>query len=205
MGDIFYADNTDYSGDNNYTNKTIPNCVIPIAVAKDWKENLFPDITEAIENAKDAIFEDYGRRNGKALLNNVFGISGKMTFGVNNMITIKTIDNSKNETDGYALLIGNTFPDLVKKTIINPPATIIYWQDGSKTVAKCSENDVFDPRVGLAMCIVKKLFMNHSTPMNKWFDEQVGDFDNRYLVQKAYEKMMKKNLEDSGWTIREEK
>lgn len=41
----------------------------------------------------------------------------------------------------------------IKDVIFAPPATIIYWSDGSKTVVKCSEKDVFDPEKGLAMAI----------------------------------------------------
>lgn len=39
----------------------------------------------------------------------------------------------------------------IKNVIFAPPATIVYWSDGSKTVVKCSEKDVFDPEKGLAM------------------------------------------------------
>ena len=45
----------------------------------------------------------------------------------------------------------------IKKIIVNPPATIILWEDGSKTVSKC-RCDLFDPEVGVAMCIAKKYF-----------------------------------------------
>ena len=44
----------------------------------------------------------------------------------------------------------------IKDVIFAPPATIIYWSDGSKTVVKCSEKDVFDPEKGLAMAIAKR-------------------------------------------------
>ena len=44
----------------------------------------------------------------------------------------------------------------VKNVIFAPPATIVYWSDGSKTVVKCSEKDVFDPEKGLAMAIAKR-------------------------------------------------
>lgn len=43
-----------------------------------------------------------------------------------------------------------------KNVIFAPPATIVYWSDGSKTVVKCSEKDVFDPEKGLAMAIAKR-------------------------------------------------
>lgn len=44
----------------------------------------------------------------------------------------------------------------IKDVIFAPPATIVYWSDGSKTVVKCNEKDVFDPEKGLAMAIAKR-------------------------------------------------
>ena len=44
-----------------------------------------------------------------------------------------------------------------------PPATIVYWSDGSKTVVKCSEKDVFDPEKGLAMAIAKRCGGNNGS------------------------------------------
>lgn len=44
----------------------------------------------------------------------------------------------------------------IKDVIFATPATIVYWSDGSKTVVKCSEKDVFDPEKGLAMAIAKR-------------------------------------------------
>ena len=44
----------------------------------------------------------------------------------------------------------------IKDAIFAPPAPIVYWSDGSKTVVKCSEKDVFDPEKGLAMAIAKR-------------------------------------------------
>lgn len=45
---------------------------------------------------------------------------------------------------------------VIKNVIFAPPATIVYWSDGSKTVVKCSEKDIFDPEKGLAMAIAKR-------------------------------------------------
>lgn len=47
----------------------------------------------------------------------------------------------------------------IKKVIFNNPATIVIWNDKSKTVVK-SENEPFDPEKGLAMCIAKKALGN---------------------------------------------
>lgn len=43
----------------------------------------------------------------------------------------------------------------IDKVIFNPPATIIKWRSGEKTVVKCGENETFDPEKGLVMAIAK--------------------------------------------------
>ena len=40
----------------------------------------------------------------------------------------------------------------IKNVIFNPPATIVFWEDGSKTVVK-AQGEIFDPEKGLAMAI----------------------------------------------------
>lgn len=47
---------------------------------------------------------------------------------------------------------------LYKKIIINPPATIVIWNDGIKTVVKATENDIYDPEKGVALCFLKRWF-----------------------------------------------
>lgn len=43
----------------------------------------------------------------------------------------------------------------IKKVIFNDPATIVIWTDGTKTIVKCSEDDIYDPEKWLAMAICK--------------------------------------------------
>lgn len=50
--------------------------------------------------------------------------------------------------------------DSIEKVMFNPPATIIFWKDGSKTVVKCRDDEEFDPEKGLAMAITKKALGN---------------------------------------------
>lgn len=47
--------------------------------------------------------------------------------------------------------------DLVDRIIVNGPATIVWWTDGTKTVSVCSNEDIFDIEKGLAMCTLKYL------------------------------------------------
>lgn len=59
----------------------------------------------------------------------------------------------------------------IKRVIFNNPATVVFWSDGTKTVVKCSENDTFDPEIGLAMAICKKAFGNtgaYNDVFKKW-------------------------------------
>lgn len=48
----------------------------------------------------------------------------------------------------------------IKKVIFNDPATIVFWEDNTKTVVKCGEDETFDPEKGLAMAISKKALGN---------------------------------------------
>lgn len=62
----------------------------------------------------------------------------------------------------------------IKKVIFNDPATIVFWEDETKTVVKAS-NEPFDPEKGLAMAIVKKAFGNKGNYFNtikKWLPEE---------------------------------
>lgn len=47
-----------------------------------------------------------------------------------------------------------------KKVIFNEPATIVIWEDGTKTVVKCRDDEAFDPEKGLALCFMKRVFDN---------------------------------------------
>lgn len=46
----------------------------------------------------------------------------------------------------------------IKKVIFNKPATIVYWADGTKTVVKCADFDIWDPEKGLAIAICKRVY-----------------------------------------------
>lgn len=43
------------------------------------------------------------------------------------------------------------------QVIFNPPATIVYWEDGDKTVVRC-DNDVFSEEFGYAMACMRKAY-----------------------------------------------
>lgn len=65
-------------------------------------------------------------------------------------------------------------PLTIEKVIFNPPATIVLWSDGTKTVVKAQGYDEYDPEKGLAMAICKKVMGNkgnYNNEINKWTDQ----------------------------------
>ena len=85
----------------------------------------------------------------------------------------------------------------VKKVIFNNPATIVFWEDGSKTVVKCSEEfEDYDKEKGLAFCFLKKLYGDKYyqkilKPIVKKFDKE--DMENTEII-----KMQNKNQTKGG-------
>lgn len=70
----------------------------------------------------------------------------------------------------------------IKKVIFSDPATIVIWEDDTKTVVKAGKNskgkqEKYDPEKGLAMAICKKLFGTNESGSNyydvfkKWLGE----------------------------------
>lgn len=62
----------------------------------------------------------------------------------------------------------------IKKVKFNPPATIVFWTDNTKTVVKCKGED-YDPEKGLAMCISKKVLGdkgNYYEVFKKWLPKE---------------------------------
>lgn len=46
----------------------------------------------------------------------------------------------------------------ITRCIVNDPAVVIFWSDGTKTVGKCMGDDEFNPEIGLAMAISRKYY-----------------------------------------------
>lgn len=77
------------------------------------------------------------------------------------------------------------------KIIFNGPATIVFWNDGTKTVVKCTERETFDYEKGVALCYMKKLLGNDNSFKHvfKKFNipKQYRGYDDHYI-----EKLMDK-------------
>lgn len=88
-----------------------------------------------------------------------------------------------NSTYGTKAFKTNYIPE-IKNVIFNDPATIVFWDDGTKTVVKCQDGDEFDPEKGLAMAIVKKTYGNKGSYCNqlkKWLPKE-EPVDNNHII-----------------------
>ena len=64
----------------------------------------------------------------------------------------------------------------IKNVIFNDPATIVFWADGTKTIVKAQDGDIFDPEKGLTMAITKKALGNkgnYCNELKKWLPEEI--------------------------------
>ena len=79
----------------------------------------------------------------------------------------------------------------VTNVIFNPPATIVFWSDKTKTVVKCDPKEEYDPEKGISMAICKKLIGDNKR-----------DYYNVFLHWiKKYEKQKqeKEEIEYDAW------
>ena len=94
------------------------------------------------EKAREEFFKRAALRN--IIPNTVYDMTGASS------------DKSKSNNDISKPKMTHGCPS-IKKVIFNDPATIVLWDDGTKTVVKCSLGDTYSEWSGLAFCICKKL------------------------------------------------
>lgn len=76
----------------------------------------------------------------KKILNSIYGRENAMTM-----------------RQGYIYKYPEKNHSMVPDHIIfNPPATIVFWKDGTKTVVKCAEGEKFDPYTGFCYAFTER-------------------------------------------------
>lgn len=86
----------------------------------------------------------------------------------------------KNMFDGFYITSNATMPFTfscsylqyvgdVKRTIINDKkkTVVILWNNGDKTIAKTSDKDKFDAKIGYALCVIRKWLFDKHIPKNR--------------------------------------
>ena len=84
----------------------------------------------------------------------------------------------------------------IKRVIYSEPATIVFWDDGTKTISKCDEQDEYDELTGFLMCVLKK-----KVPHKQWrkaLKKYVYGNDPKYVKRDFVEDEWHRLLKDYG-------
>ena len=107
----------------------------------------------------------------------IFEICDKV-INLEQMAIIEAINNDLCQVENKNVIFNHPATIVlweIKNVIFNPPATIVFWSDGTKTVVKAQDGDVFDPEKGLAMAISKKALGNkgnYCNELKKWLPKK---------------------------------
>lgn len=101
----------------------------------------------------------------------------------------KTLIDFINKRVEAKMKIRKTVPE-IKDVIFNEPATIVLWEDGTKTVVKAQGNEAYDPEKGLAMAICKKLYGNTGS-----YNNVFSKYTQKYYTTTWNEKIAKRDIQ----------
>lgn len=78
-------------------------------------------------------------------------------------------------------------PLSITNVIFNPPATIVFWSDKTKTVVKCDyDHEAYDPEKGIAMAISRKMLGDNKREYYNTFLHWLKKYD-KQLENEPYE------------------
>lgn len=76
----------------------------------------------------------------------------------------------------------------LKKIIINGPATIFFWKDGSKTIVKCMEGDKYDLYTAFCIALTKKRVGSNSKIKSILKKAEIVDQNPNMVTEEEIEK-----------------
>ena len=109
----------------------------------------------------------YGER-----INSIYGVKVELDWDmIPNEVVLKS--KSKELIIPQFNLLGVKISNstLPKKYIVNDKATILFWEDGTKTIVKKSKNDIFDPVKSYLWAYFQKHSGMSKTKANKYLAE----------------------------------
>lgn len=99
----------------------------------------------------------------------------------------------------YKNLLKNLFGFEIKDVIFNNPATVVFWEDGEKTVVQCQNGEEFDPEKGLAMAISKKIYGNkhdYYDVFKKWIGKYKKKSKTKNPREESFNDYLNEQLKD---------
>lgn len=128
-------------------------------------ETISPTTLPAIDISLSGIITNYGAYKSRRMDEVINEVENRLNLDINQLVRrVPTLRTNSVE---------------IKEVIFNPPATIVFWADGTKTVVKTQEGEDFDPEKGLAMAISKKALGNQGNYYNQ-FKKWTGKYKDPY-------------------------
>lgn len=87
-----------------------------------------------------------------------------------------TTDKKKKPVDSFETKQSTNRRVKIRDVIFSDPATVVFWNDNTKTVVKARGGEKYDKEKGLAMAIIKKITGNVGN-YYEIFKEWCGDGD----------------------------
>lgn len=88
---------------------------------------------------------------------------------MNNLLNSGYINSKKNQFLPYVM-------PQIKDVKFNGPATIVFFDDNTKVVIKCTDTDIFDPEKAVMICVLRKALGMSSSQFKKW----IGNWTKAY-------------------------
>ena len=111
--------------------------------------------------------------------NNGIGYSTLKTYN-------KSLSKKYNFAGGFNKIGGDGSVEsfYIKKVLYKNPATVVFWSDGTKTVAKTHGGDSYNPESGLIICVLKKLHgsSNVRSLLSSWVSEEAYSSNSETVV-----------------------
>ena len=112
----------------------------------------------------------WSRERDMDIWNDPYHIADLITVGSRTKVTAVSENFVNGEIEVKRVLENET--QKIKKVIFSDPATIVLWEDGTKTVVKTQKGDAYDPEKGLAMACMRKIL--DKKDYHKWLEEARG-------------------------------
>lgn len=98
-------------------------------------------------------------------------------YGANDVYVANMLAKSVARKTSYNKAVN---PFDIKRVYFNDPVTVVIWADGTKTIVRCQDGDVYSKETGLALCIAKKALGNKGNfndVFHKWIPEEETSHD----------------------------
>jgi hypothetical protein len=169
----------------------------------EWRPELSPDVITLYQrNFINELLDRWEKEHDRyCRKKTVEGIEdGMIKQALNSIYGVNTMTGMFYRRDELRMKTITTNPK-IKDVIFNDPATIVFWSDGTKTVVKCQEDDIYDPEKGLAMAISKKVlggnydyYNTFKKYLKKYKKQEVNSFE--FSVDGIY-----RNVDPTKFTV----